>query len=299
MKLISGSSNQTLAESLAKELGIETVAVEISKFANDEKRIKIKDMVKGDNIILVQSFSKPVDEHIMETLLLIDALERLGAKHINVVIPWMGYSLQDKVFRDGEPMSAQVVAELLSNSYAKRVFVLDVHNTSITGFFSIPTHHLSALDLFAKYVDEHIGLEHSIVASPDFGGLKRARVFAKKLELDLVNINKQRNLVSGEVTAVEIQGGDVKGKSVLVFDDVIASGGTVIEGAKLLKEQGAKKVYFFATHGLFVGDALKQIGQSTVDQIITSNSVFHQQLPKNIIVLDVAPVFAQELRNWL
>ncbi len=299
MKLVSGSSNPEIATSLAKHLNIPLVDVDISKFSNDEKRILIKGKVKGENIILVQSFSAPVDENVMETLLLADALERLGARHVNIVIPWMGYSLQDKMFRDGEPISAKVVADLISNAYAKRVFLLDIHNTSLPGFFSIPTHHLSALDLFVHYVKDHFKLAETVIASPDFGGLKRARVFANKLDLDLVNIDKERDLHTGKVKASDVQGGEVAGKHVILFDDVIVSGSTVVEAARLLKERGATQVCFFCTHGLFVNAGMDKIESSDVDKVIITNSVSHPQLSSKIEVLDVAPLFAEELKEWL
>lgn len=236
MKLISGSSNPTLSKKIAQELKIEMVEVELSKFANDEKRVRLTESVQGEAVILVQSFSQPVDEQIMEFLLLTDALERAGAEKVYAVIPWYGYSLQDKVFNDGEPLSAKVVANLISNSYTHRVFLLDVHNPSIAGFFSVPTHHLSALPLFKKYVTENFDLEQAIVASPDFGGLKRAAKLAKTLELDLVNIEKSRNLQTGQIVKMELHG-EVKDKIVLVFDDVIVSGGTVIEATEVLKKK--------------------------------------------------------------
>lgn len=299
MKLVSGSSNPAFASSLANQLKIPMVDVEISKFSNDEKRVWIQGKVKGENIVLVQSFSAPVDENVMETLLLADALERLGARHVNIVIPWMGYSLQDKMFRDGEPISAKVIADLISNAYAKRVFLLDIHNTSLPGFFSIPTHHLSALDLFVQYVTDNFKLNETVIASPDFGGLKRARVFANKLGLDLVNIDKQRDLNTGKVKAHEVQGGTVTGKHVILFDDVIVSGSTVIEAARLLKEKGATQVCFFSTHGLLVNGGMEKVEQSDVDKVIITNSVYHSQLSSKIEVLDAAPLFAEELKDWL
>ncbi len=299
MKLISGSSNKNFANQLANHLGIKQLSVDISKFANDEKRVWIKDQVKGENIILVQSFSAPVDEQIIETLLLCDPLERLGARHVNMVIPWMGYSLQDKVFREGEPISAKVVADLISHAYNKRIFLLDVHNTSVPGFFSKPTHHLSAIDLFVSYVRENFDLNSSIVASPDFGGLKRARVFANKLDLDLVNIDKHRDLHTGDVTAVDIQGGAVEGKNIIFFDDVIVSGSTVIEAAKIMKQRGAQKVSFFSTHGLFVNDAISKLQDSQVDEVIITNSIHHPNLNNKIKVIDATPLFAQEITEWM
>lgn len=299
MKVISGSSNPRLARTIADSLGISEVATDISTFKNGEKRIWIKEKVQGENIILVQSFSQPTDEHIMEFLLLSDALERLGARHINVVIPWMGYSLQDKVFRPGEPIAAKVVANLVSNSYSKRAFLLDLHNTSTPGFFSIPTFHLSAINLFAEYARTTIGLSNVVVASPDFGGLKRARTFANMLGVDLVNIDKHRDLHSGQATAMGMSGGDVEGKVVILFDDCIVGGSTVVEAARLLKQQGAVGVHFFATHGLFVDDAQQKLTESEVDTVVTTNSIAHSSTSNKIVTLDCAPIFVEALNNWL
>lgn len=298
MKCISGSSNQQLAQKIAAQFGAELLSVSLDNFKNGEKRVWVQEQIHGQNITIIQSFSDPVDEHIMEFLLLSDALERLGARHINAIIPWMGYSLQDKVFRKGEPIAAKVVANLVSNAYVKRAFLLDLHNTSTPGFFSIPTTHLSALDIFVEYAQDTFDQDNTIVASPDFGGLKRARVFADHLKTHLVNIDKKRDLTSGEVEAVTITGGDVTGKDVLLFDDCIVSGSTVIETAKLLKEQGADSVHFFATHGLFAGDSLEKLSESTVDTVITTNSIAHTQLPDKIVSLDVSQLFANELKKW-
>ena len=298
MKLISGSSNLPLAKSLAEKLDIDLIKLKTEKYANDEKRIEILGDVQGENIILVQSFSKPVDEHIMEFLLLTDALERMGARHINVVIPWYGYSLQDKVFKEGEPLSAKVVANLVSASYVKRVFLLDVHNTSIAGFFSVPTHHLSALPLFSKYAQDNYDLSQTVVASPDFGGLKRAWQLAKSIDVDWVNIDKHRDLKTGEITRMELHG-DVKDKTVLVFDDVSISGGTVAQAAEVLKNAGAKKVHFLVTHGLFVGNAKSKLDTPAIDTIVITNSIYHQQLPDKIQVIDCARLFASQLQGWM
>jgi len=298
MKLISGSSNLPLAQSLAKILNVELVKIEINKYANDEKRIKILDDVQGENITLVQSFSNPVDEHIMEFLLIADALERMGARNVNVVIPWYGYSLQDKVFEDGEPLSAKVVANLISASYVKRVFLLDVHNTSIAGFFSVPTHHLSAIDLFTKYAQDNYDLSQTVIASPDFGGLKRAGKLAESLNVDWVNIDKQRNLKTGEIIQMELHG-SVEGKIALVFDDVSVSGSTVAQAAEVLKKSGAKEVHFLVTHGLFVGDAKEKLSTPAINTIVVTNSIYHQQLPTNTKVIDCAKLFAAQLKDWI
>ncbi len=299
MKVLSGSSNSILAENIATQLGVPLVAAELATFANDERRVWIKDDVRGENIILVQSFSNPADTHIMEFLLMVDALERLGARHITAVIPWMGYSLQDKAFRTGEPISAKVIANIISNSYVKRAIIFDLHNSSIPGFYSIPTQHISAASMFAEHVRQSFSMEQVIVASPDFGGLKRARQFAELLDVDLVNIDKQRDLRTGAVTAHSVQGGSVKGKSVVLFDDCILSGGTVVEASALLKEQGANDVHFVATHGLFTGDAVAKLESSTVDSVIITNSIYHPTLPPQVTVLDAASIFVPELKPWM
>lgn len=298
MELLSGSSNPQLATNIAQVLGIPRLTVELSHFANGEKRVWIKNSVQGKNVVLVQSFSKPCDEHIIETLLLVDALERQGARHVNLIIPWMGYSLQDKVFRPGEPIAAKVIATMLSNAHVKRVFLLDLHNSSTPGFFGISSHHLSANNLFAKHLTDHIGLENTVIASPDFGGLKRSRIFADLLGLELVNIDKHRDLTTGTVSAKELSG-EVSGKKVVLLDDVIISGNTVKETAKLLRSEGATEVHFFATHGVFAPGSLEKITAPELTSVVVTNSINHPTLPKTVTVLDCASLFAEELAHWL
>ncbi len=297
MKIISGSSNRTLAESIAKHLNSELVDVEIGKFSNGEKRVWIKGPVRGQNVTLVQSLSEPTDEHLIESLLLVDALERMGARHINFVMPWMGYSLQDKVFREGEPIAAKVVANLLSNLYIKRVFLLDLHNSSIPGFFSIPTQYLLAHELFTEYAKKTFDLKNFVVASPDFGGLKRARTFAEGLDLELINIAKHRDLKTGETHAFGLHG-EVEGKSVLIYDDLINTGSTIGTATSILKENGAKEVHFFATHGTFANNGYERVAQSGADSVVVTNSIQQNNTPKNIHVLDVGPLFADSLATW-
>ncbi len=297
MQVIAGSSNRPLAEKIAKLMDVNLTNIDLSEFANGEKRVWIKEPVKGQNIILVQSFSHPTNDHIMEFLLIVDALERMGARHINLIMPWMGYSLQDKVFRDGEPIAAKVVADLISNSYVKRVFVMDLHNTSTPGFFSIPTQHLTALELFADYASKTFDLKNCVVASPDFGGLKKARQLAVKLDLDLINIDKHRNLKTGEITNMGLSG-DAEGKTVLIFDDVINSGSTVVSAAEILKKNGAKEVHFMATHGPLVPTAFEKMENSQVDSVVVTNSMLHEETGKKIKTLDVSSLFVNELETW-
>ncbi len=298
MKLIAGSSNIPFAEELGEKLGIPLVATQLSTFANGERRVRITERLAGEDVVLVQSFSEPVDTHIIEFLLLVDAAERLGARNIHVLIPWMGYSLQDKVFLPGEPIAAKVIANLVAASAIRRVYLLDLHSNSIPGFFSTPTVHISALELFAAHVKARFDMSQVIVASPDFGGLKRARQFAESLSVPLVNIDKHRDLETGEVTAVNVHG-TVAGKIVVLFDDVILSGGTVKEASELLKKHGASETHFYATHGLFTQNAATLLSTSDIDSIVITNSFHHTELPKKVSVLDVTAAFVTELEDWL
>jgi len=298
MLLLSGSSNQPLADELAQQLEIDILPVDIEQFPNSEKRVLIKGDVVNQDVVVVQSLAAPVDENIMELLLLTDALERAGADQVHAVIPWLGYSLQDKVFRPGESLSAKVVSNLISQSFIDRVLLIDIHNKSIPGFFSVPTTVLSGLELFAGYIEQRWEHDNLVVCSPDFGGLKRARELAVRLGINLTNIDKQRDLQTGQVTATAVHG-DVKDKTVVIFDDCIVGGGTVIESAKILKESGAKEVHFVSTHGLFTGDAQDRIAESDVDSVIITNSIHHPQLSSKISQISVAPLFTEALKSWL
>lgn len=299
MKVVAGSSNLPLAQAIAHELGTEMVSVEIDAFSNGEKRIHFTEELHGQSVVVVQSFSNPVDSHIMETLLLLDALERHGVRHVSLVVPWMGYSLQDKVFRPGEPISAKVVANLLSHAYVKRIFLFDLHNSSIPGFFSVPTYYLTALEIFKEYLLKELVLDDMVIASPDFGGLKRARTFAELVGAPLAKIEKQRDLETGKPRAISLNGEDVAGKTVVLFDDCIVSGGTVIETASLLKKSGAEKIYFLASHGLLVNNAAERLAKAEVEKIVITDSIHHENLPETFEVLHTAETFAGGLKKWM
>jgi ribose-phosphate pyrophosphokinase len=294
MKIVSGSSNPQLAKKIAQQLDTTVISCEIGKFANGEKRIRVSREAKGQHILLVQSFSTPVDEHIIETLLIADALERLGARSVELFVPWFGYSFQDKVFQEGEPLSAKAIARILESTAIKKVYLLDLHNVSIPGFFSVPTYHLSGVDIFINYAKKNFALTDAIVVSPDFGGLKRARVFADALGLDLASVEKRRDLKTGDVTTTKLDG-EVAGKIALIFDDAILSGSTTVEVSKFLKEHGAKQVHFFATHGVFTDTALEDLGKSMVDSVVVTNSIAHNGHPAKIAVLDVSPALVENL----
>lgn len=297
MLIFSGSSNPALAQKIAEKAPAILGEVMIETFKNGEKRVRILSDVKGQEVVVVQSFSQPVDTHIMEFLLMTDALERAGAERVVAVIPWMGYSLQDKVFVEGEPIAARVVADLISHAYTKRVILLDLHNSSIPGFFSVPTQHARAIDLFEQYAKEHFQMNDVVVISPDFGGIKQARVLADRLHVNLANVDKHRDLNSGEVTTVGIAGDSVEGKICLVYDDVVNTGSTVIQVAKFLKEKGAREVHFMVSHGIFAGDSMKKMVDSVIDSIIITDSIAHSELEEKVKILSVDQIFADELAS--
>lgn len=300
MFVLSGSSNQKLAESIAAEIDAQVLQAELTQFRNGERRVYIPETVSGETIVVVQSFSTPADTHIIEFLLMIDALERLGAHKVFAVIPWMGYSLQDKAFREGEPIAAKVIARLVSQEFVKRVLLLDLHNSSISGFFSVPTMHLYPDNLFESYIHKTYKKEKLVVVSPDFGGIKRARYFANKLDVPFSNIEKHRNLKTGEVTVDSIQGelSEIQDSVAILYDDCILSGSTAVHTAQMLKKYGAKKVVFCASHGVFVDGSEKHLSDDAIDEIVITNSVAQHLNLKKITYLDCAPLFCEQLKKW-
>lgn len=300
MILLAGSSHSAFAKALASSAQVSFGDCEVSTFPNGEKRVWITTSVTNQDVVIVQSLSNPVDSHIMELSLLADAAERAGARSITAIIPWMGYSLQDKVFRAGEPIAARVVANMVSASGVKRIILMDLHNNSVAGFFSVPTTVLSSLDTFLADVHAHIHLKNAIVISPDFGGLKRAAVFAERLGVELANIDKMRDLQTGKVIA-HFAGGDITGKVCIVTDDCINTGSTIVEVAHVLKKHGASNVVFYATHALLAGKASALLQESEVDEVVVSDTI---AIPpsrqfKKLRIISVVDVFALALKSMI
>jgi len=299
MKIFSGSSNKRLSEKIAQELQIPLGNVELSKFSNGEGRVWIEEDVIGQDCVIVQSFSAPSDKMIMEFLLMVDALNRAGAEKILAVIPWLAYSLQDKVFRTGEPIAAKVIAALVSHCGVSRIFTVDLHNSSVVGFFGVPVMHYNSIKLFSDYVKEEIS-NNSVVVSPDFGAMKRSRIFANELKLPHVAIDKERDKYSGELTIHGVSD-PVKGKTCLIFDDLINTGRTVAATVKFLKGKGAGKIYFFATHNLYLDQAFTALENSQVDKVVITDSIDSptKNKWKKLEILSLAPIFAAGIKKWL
>lgn len=300
MKIFSGSSNIALAKKIASNLNSSLGKIELSKFANGECRVWIKEKIEGQTVIVVQSFSQPSNEHIIEFLLIVDALYRLGADKILAVIPWMAYSPQDKVFRLGEPLSAKVIGSIISGSLVDRIFTFDIHNDSIAGFFSKPLEHMSGDKLFINEIKNSNKLGQAVIVSPDFGAIKRSRVFANTLGLEQLVIDKTRDKKTGQVEIFGISG-SVKGKICLLFDDFISTGQTAINTAAKLKEWGAKKVIFSATHHFDILGVSAKLQKSDIDQVLLSDTIAVSNLSKyfKLKMLSTSKIIAKNLKNWI
>lgn len=299
MIVLSGQANPQLADALASKMEAIRGEVDIQKFANGEKRIRIVTPLHNEEVVIVQSLSQPVDEHFVELLLLIDAAERAGAAYVTVVIPWLGYSLQDKTFLEGMPISVRVIADSISSQHVQNVILADLHNPSVAGFFSVPTRVLDSFPLFADHIQKTI-TEDFVVVAPDFGGLKRAHTYAERLDAPLAHIEKTRNLETGEVTVHSITGADIEGKACVVIDDVVNSGSTVVEVAEALEKAGAKSSHFYVTHFLYVQGSMERLINSPLQSIVISDSVSPSgdapSSPK-ITTVSLVDLISQELQT--
>lgn len=300
MKIISGSSHPELAQKIARAGKFDTVEANIETFKNGETRLRIDEDIEGKHVAIIETASHPVDKHLMELFLFIDAARRLHPKRITVVMPWMGYSLQDKVFRTGEPISAKVVAKILSTIGADDIVLMDLHHEGVAGFFDVPVKYLSALPLFADYVKKGKWRNGKLmVVSPDFGGAKRARELAKMLDAPLAVIDKERSRRTGGLTVRGISR-PVKGYDCLVIDDVVLSGGTIKSACDTLRAEGALSVTFCATHGLFVTGSWEILNGKVLDRIVVTDTVpikVPREASVEVEILSTAPVFAKALKG--
>jgi ribose-phosphate pyrophosphokinase len=297
LMLFSGRSNPDLAQRIAKQLGIELGHVKLKTFANGETYCRFEESVRGADMFIVQSACDPVDRHLMELLIMINAARLASAKRITAVVPWYFYARQDKKSRPREPITARLVADMLQSAGADRVLTMDLHAGQVQGFFHIPVDHMTAIPLFAQYVRD-LNLAQPIAAvSPDTGRTKLAGKFAEMIGGDLVVLNKERP--DHHVARVTTVIGDVAGKIVIMTDDIVDTAGTLVAGAAALKEAGAVKVYACATHGLFNGPALERIASSDIDRLVVTDTVAIDPLtkPENIEVLTVAGILAETIRN--
>jgi ribose-phosphate pyrophosphokinase len=297
LTLVSGSSNPGLAQRIADNLECELGRVTLKRFANGETYCRYDESIRGADMFIVQTACDPIDTHLMELLIMIDAARLASAKRITAVIPWYFYARQDKKARPREPITARLVADLLQTAGADRVLTMDLHAGQVQGFFKIPVDHMTAVPLFAQYVRD-LNLDAPLAAvSPDTGRAKLAGYFAEMISGDLVILNKVRPAHNQAKVSTVI--GDVEGKVAVMADDVVDTAGTLVAGAAALKEAGAVKVYACATHGLFNGPALERIADSAIDKLIVTDTVPVDPLtkPDNVEVLSVAGILAETIRN--
>ena len=288
MKLLTGNSNKVLSKSIAKYLKSKLVNSSIRKFADGEIYIEINENIRGNSIFIIQSISSPANDNLMELLLCIDALKRSSAKNITAVIPYFGYARQDRKVVPRTSISAKLVSNLITKAGADRVVTVDLHAGQIQGFFDIPVDNLFSTPIFARHARKKIKSKKIICVAPDVGGTERARALGKLLNVGLAIVDKRRPK-PGQSQVMNIIG-DVKNQTCIIVDDIIDSGGTIVNAAKALKARGAKEVYVYITHGVLSGDAVKKIKNSVIKNLVITDTIDNVQKTKNVKNIEVLPI---------
>lgn len=295
LKLFSLNSNRGLAEEIAKVIGIELSKCSVSSFSDGEIQINIEESIRGCDVFVIQSTSSPVNQNIMELLIMIDALKRASAQTINVVMPYYGYARQDRKARAREPITAKLVANLLETAGATRVIALDLHAPQIQGFFDIPIDHLMGVPILAEYFKGKGLNDDVVVVSPDHGGVTRARKMAERLKAPIAIIDKRRPRPN--VAEVMNIVGKIDGKIAILIDDIIDTAGTITLAANALIENGAKEVYACCTHPVLSGPAIERIESSKIKELVVTNTIELHEEKKidKVVQLSVAPLIAEAI----
>lgn len=298
IKLFTGNSNPALAEEICKLIGTKLGEAEVKSFADGEASVSLYESVRGSDVFLINSTCKPVNDSLMELLIMIDACKRASAGRVTAVIPYFGYARQDRKAKSRDPISAKLVANMLTAAGADRVLTMDLHASQIQGFFDIPVDNLHATSVFVKYfLDKFENPEDMVVVSPDVGSVARSRSFANKMGMGLAIVDKRRERANQcEVMNVI---GDVKGKRCLLYDDMVDTAGSLCNAAKAIVEiGGATEVYACATHGVLSGPALERLENSCIKELALLNTIpAPENAPKKIRYIDVAPVFADAIQR--
>ena len=271
MKIVSGNSNIELAKNISKYLRVPLVKATIKKFPDKEIFVEIQENVRGEDVFVIQSTSFPANDHVMELLITIDALKRGSAKRISAIMPYYGYARQDRKSGPRTPISAKLVANLISIAGANRALMVDLHAGQIQGFFDIPTDNLFAAPVFVEDIKRKFDSKSTIIVSPDVGGVVRARAIAKRVDCDLAIIDKRREKAG--VSEVMNVIGDVKNKKCILIDDICDTAGTLSNAAEALKQKGAASVYSYITHGVLSKPAIERINNSPIDKMIITDSI--------------------------
>ena len=298
MKILSGTSNQRLSKDISKQLKLKLINTNIKRFADGEIYIEINENIRGNSVFVIQSTSTPANDNLMELLLCIDALRRSSAKNITAVIPYFGYARQDRKVAPRTSISAKVVSNLITNAGANRIVTVDLHAGQIQGFFDIPVDNLFTTPLFARYIKRKFKTKNLVCVSPDVGGVQRTRGLATKIKADLAIIDKRRP-EPGKSEVMNIIG-DVKGKNCIIVDDIIDSGGTIINAVEALKKEGAIDVFVFITHAVLSGEAVEKIKKPKIKKLIITDTIDNTLKIKNnskIEVISIAPLMAEAINR--
>ena len=296
IKVFSGNANKELAKKICENMDTRLGDCEVSTFSDGEINVDIRETVRGADVFIIQPTCSPVNDNLMELLIMIDAVKRASAGRVNAVIPYYGYARQDRKTRAREPITAKLVANLITVAGADRVVSMDLHAGQIQGYFDIPVDHLSGIPLLANYFKNIID-EDTVIVSPDLGGVTRARTFANILDLPIAIIEKRRP--KANVSEVMNVIGDIEGKNVILVDDIADTAGTIVKAASVLKSFGAKKVYGCATHGVLSGAAIERIHDSVMEKFVITDTIPLPELVKidKIDIVSVAPLFAEAIKR--
>ena len=298
MRIIAGNSNLPLSKSVSDYLGENLTNASIQRFADDEVYVEIKENIRGEDVFVIESLSHPANDNLMELLVIMDALKRASAKRITAVIPYYGYARQDRKPGPRTPISAKLVANLITTAGADRVLTLDLHAEQIQGFFDIPTDNLFAGPVFSKDIKEKYDIGNLVAVSPDIGGVVRARAIANKIGASIAIVDKRRSK-PGESEVMNIIG-DVKGKDCIILDDIIDSAGTISNAANRIMDLGAKSITSYVTHGVLTGKALERINNSKLNELVITNSINNQDILSNgnkIRSIDVSTLLGEAIKR--
>ncbi len=296
MKILSGNSNHALTAAIAAYIGVPLTKCQVRRFADMEIFVEIQENVRGQDTFIVQSTSFPANDHLMEVLIMTDALRRASARRITAVIPYFGYARQDRKPGPRTPISAKLVANLISRAGADRVLTVDLHAGQIQGFFDIPTDNLFAAPVMVRDIKERNDLKNVMVVSPDVGGVVRARALAKRIDAPLAIVDKRRER-AGESEVMNVIG-DPTGKTCILVDDIVDSGGTLCNAADALIAQGARDVYAYITHGVLSGGAVARIAKSSLKELVVTDTIAPTEAmlqTNNIRVLPIAPLIGEAI----
>ena len=298
MKVLAGTSNSRLCEDIARQLKLKLVNSHIKRFSDGEIYVEINENIRGNTIFVVQATSNPANDNLMELLICIDALRRSSAKNITAVIPYFGYARQDRKVVPRTAIAAKLVSNLITNAGANRILSVDLHAGQIQGFFDIPVDNLFATPIFARHIKKNMKLNNLICVAPDVGGVERTRALSRRINSSIAIIDKRRP-TPGKSEVMNIVG-NVKNKNCVIVDDIIDSGGTIVNAAKALKEKGAKDVYVYITHAVLSGEAIHKIEKSQIKKLITTDTIDNSKKiarSKKIEIISLAPMISEAMKR--